>query len=229
MCRLAAEQGIYDRGRDGQLDRDSVVRVNRKRRVPLAENDADGDLPLALGERVIRWMKMVRQRRHRRGEVRIVDPDLRRPLELAPLCLCEDPIALLLLGSHLVIWSLGVPPEGGLGLVGVRGEWGHEISPNRLVGMAGSGWISRSGSARSPAAAMPWIAQASSSSGKDPLAPTVPMTLLSSYSAGSAVDVVRRPDDVMALGMLGDRGGGRVVQRSGVAGTPRSHNRLRTP
>src|ERR1700722_17542824 len=79
-CGLAAEQGVHDLGRDGQLDRDPVVRVNRKLRVPLAENDADGDLPLALGERVIRWMKMVRQRRHRRGEVGIVDPDLRGAL-----------------------------------------------------------------------------------------------------------------------------------------------------
>src|SRR6478672_8740416 len=79
-CGLAAEQGVHDLGRDGQLDRDAVMGVYRKLRVPFAENDADGDLPLALGERVIRWMKMVRQRRHRCGEGGIVDPDFRGAL-----------------------------------------------------------------------------------------------------------------------------------------------------
>ncbi len=60
IIHASAEEGVT-RVRDifsGLLDRDSVVRVNRKRRVPLAENDADGDLPLALGERDMRTGKL---------------------------------------------------------------------------------------------------------------------------------------------------------------------------
>src|ERR1700758_4847062 len=53
-----------------------LMRVGRKRRMPFAVDDADGDLSLAFGKGVIAWLKVGAERSRGLRQFGIVDPDL---------------------------------------------------------------------------------------------------------------------------------------------------------
>jgi hypothetical protein len=79
--------------------------------MPFAVDDADGDLALALGKRVMLGMEMGAERSSSLCQLGVMDPDLARPAELAA-DLDQKAITVLLLRRHLLIGDLGVPAEG---------------------------------------------------------------------------------------------------------------------
>src|SRR5437773_2081560 len=86
------------------------MRGGRVRRMPLAVDDDDGDLALALAERIAAGVEMRAERRRRLYQLRVVHPDLARPAGGAA-DLHQKTIALLLFRRHLVIRDLGVTAE----------------------------------------------------------------------------------------------------------------------
>src|SRR5712672_2753542 len=87
------------------------MRAGRVGRMPFAVDDADGDLALALGKRVMAGMEMGAERRRSLRQLGVMDPDLARPAELTA-DLDQKAIALLLLRRHLLIGDLGVTAKG---------------------------------------------------------------------------------------------------------------------
>src|SRR4029077_20410602 len=85
--------------------------IRRVGRMPLAVDDDDRDLALALAQRVTAGVEMRAERRRRLYQLRVVDPDLAWTAGRAA-DLHQKPIALLLLRRHLVIGDLGVAAEG---------------------------------------------------------------------------------------------------------------------
>src|SRR3984893_13975169 len=83
------------------------MRGGRVSRMPFAVDDDDGNLALALGERVAAGMEMRTERRRRLHQFGIMHPDLARPAG-GPPHLDQKAIALLLLRRHLVIGDLGI-------------------------------------------------------------------------------------------------------------------------
>src|ERR1700726_648185 len=80
-------------------------------RMPFAVDDADGDLALALGKRVMAGMEMSAERSRGLRQLGVMDPDLARPANLTA-DLDQRAISLLLLRRHLVIGDLGVTAKG---------------------------------------------------------------------------------------------------------------------
>src|SRR5689334_3492904 len=103
------------------------MRTRRVRRMPFAVDDADGDLALTLGKRVMAGMEMGAERSRSLRQLGVVDPDLARPAELAA-DLDHGVITLLLLRRHLLVRNLGVPAKGG--------RIGHFGFPSRWIGGA---------------------------------------------------------------------------------------------
>src|ERR1700756_5630550 len=87
------------------------MRAGRVGRMPFAVDDADGDLALPLGKRVMAGMKMSPERSRGLRQFGVVYPDLTRPADLTA-DLFQNAIALLLLGRHFVIGDLGVTAKG---------------------------------------------------------------------------------------------------------------------
>src|SRR6266478_778791 len=83
------------------------MRVGRIGGMPFAVDDADGDLALALRERVPAGVKMCAERSCSLRQLGIVHPDLARPAHLAA-GLDQRAIAVLLLRRHLVVRNLGI-------------------------------------------------------------------------------------------------------------------------
>src|SRR5580658_5199718 len=77
----------------------------------LAGDDADGDLALALGERVMAGMEMGAERPRDLRQLRIMHPDFARPGEPAT-ALDHGAITLLLCWCHLLVGNLGITTEG---------------------------------------------------------------------------------------------------------------------
>ena len=85
----------------------------------LAGDDADGDLALALAERIA-GAEMRPERPHHLRQLGVVHIDLVRAGQ-PPARLDQRAIAFLLLGRHLIIGNLGIASE--------RGGLGHGLSP----------------------------------------------------------------------------------------------------
>src|SRR5580700_6184826 len=77
----------------------------------LAGDDADGDLALALGKRVLAGMEMGAERPRDLRQFRIMHPDFARPGKPAT-ALDHGAIALLLCRCHLLIGNLGITTKG---------------------------------------------------------------------------------------------------------------------
>src|SRR3954452_20243229 len=88
------------------------MRARRVCRMPFAVDNADGDLALALGKRVMPGMEMRAERSRSLRQLGVMDPDLARPAELTA-DLDQKAIALLLLRRHLLIADLAVTAKGG--------------------------------------------------------------------------------------------------------------------
>src|SRR5271166_6189159 len=88
-----------------------LMRARRVSRMPFAVNDADCDLALAFGQRVVAGMEMSAERRRCFGQLGVMHPDLARPADLTT-GVDHKAIALLLLRRHLFIGDLDVTAEG---------------------------------------------------------------------------------------------------------------------
>src|SRR5271169_5678775 len=99
------------------------MRVRRVDRMPSAGDDDDGNLALALAERIA-GAKMRAKRAGDRRQLRVVHPDLGWPGQAAA-ALDQPAISLLLLRRHPIVRDLGVTAEGrGLGhLLILDGGW----------------------------------------------------------------------------------------------------------
>src|SRR5262245_35927047 len=89
--------------------------------MPVACDDADGDLALALAQRVAAWLKMSAESADDPGELWIVGPDLDRARQ-APAPRHDGVVCTLLLRTHSVVGDFGIASEG----------WGlrwHFVSP----------------------------------------------------------------------------------------------------
>src|SRR5437588_5011775 len=80
--------------------------------MPFAVDNADGDLTLTLGKRVMAGMKMGAERSRSLRQLGVMDPDPARPAELAA-DLDHRSIRLLLFRRHLLVGDFGVPAKGG--------------------------------------------------------------------------------------------------------------------
>jgi hypothetical protein len=87
-----------------------LMRVGRVDRMPLAVDDNDDDLALALGERIA-GAEISAQRPHHLRQLRAVHPNLVRPAE-GTAGLDQRAITLLLLRRHLVIGNFGIAAKG---------------------------------------------------------------------------------------------------------------------
>src|ERR1700730_8394539 len=100
------------------------MRARRVCRMPFAVDDADGDLALALGKRVMLGMEMGAERSRGLCQLGVVDPDLARSADLTA-DLDQKAITVLLLRGHLLIGDLGVPAKGGrIGHLGFPSQGG---------------------------------------------------------------------------------------------------------
>src|SRR5205085_6213802 len=79
--------------------------------MPFAVGDDDGDLALALGERVPAGVEMRSERADRFRQLGVVHPDLPRPAQWAAR-LDQLVVARLLLRRHPVVRDLGIAAEG---------------------------------------------------------------------------------------------------------------------
>src|SRR5580698_8024221 len=77
----------------------------------LAGDDADGDLALTLGERVMTGMEVGAERPRDLRQLRIVHPDFARPGQPAT-ALDHGAIALLLRRRHSLVGDLGITTKG---------------------------------------------------------------------------------------------------------------------
>ena len=88
-----------------------LMRGGRVSRMPLAVDNANGNLALPFGQRVMAGMEMGSERRRGLRQFGVVHPDLARPANLTT-DLLHKAIAFLLLGGHLLIGDLGVAAKG---------------------------------------------------------------------------------------------------------------------
>src|SRR3984893_17420704 len=105
--RQAANQGLDFVRRQPDFLAAPFMRIGWIGRMPFAVDDADGDLALALRERVPAGVKMRAEQSCCLRQLGVVYPDLARPAHLAA-GLDQRSITSLLLRRHLVIGDLGI-------------------------------------------------------------------------------------------------------------------------
>ena len=88
----------------------ALVRIGRVDRMPLAVDDDDGDLALALAQRIAS-AEIGTQRPHHLGQLGVVHPDPVRPAQLAAR-FDQRSVALLLFRRHPVGGNLGIAAKG---------------------------------------------------------------------------------------------------------------------
>src|SRR4030095_6735259 len=86
------------------------MRIGRVDRMPLAVDDDDGDLALALAERIA-GSEMRSEGAHHLRQLRVVHPDLVGAGQTAAR-LDQRAVGVLLLRAHLVVGNLGIASEG---------------------------------------------------------------------------------------------------------------------
>ena len=102
--------------------------------MPFAVDDDDGDLALALGERVAAGVEMGPERSRGLYQLGVMHPDLARPAGRTT-GLEQKAIAFLLLLRHLVIRNLGVAAEGRrLGHIGLPSQIDWRLILQRRTG-----------------------------------------------------------------------------------------------
>ena len=116
--RQAAQHRLDLVGRQPHFLAAPLMRRGRVGRTPFAVDDDDGDF--ALAERIVAGVKMAAVRRRDLRQLRVVHPNLVGSAE-RPAGFDREPVALLLLGGHLVIGDFGVAAEGR--------RFGHVRSP----------------------------------------------------------------------------------------------------
>ena len=105
------EDGLDLVRRQADLLAAPLVRVGGVGRMPVAVDDADGDLALAFGEGVLARVEVGAERPDGLGQLGVMDPDLGWTGERAP-GFDQGAVALLLLGGHLLVGDLDVAAKG---------------------------------------------------------------------------------------------------------------------